>query len=169
MLNQNKLLAAAVTVLLSGFVLSGNVIAHPDSESGEHKVKHMKKMHKKHGRDFGALRSLRRAFGHLDLSDEQKDSLKSLKENNKDTMKASKVAMKPLKKQMHELLSAESLDETAIKDLSIQIAEKKADHMILMASIKKQAIALLTDEQRVELKKMKQKREKKMREHSERS
>jgi len=77
------------------------------------------------------------------------------KESNKETMQARHAVMKPLRKQMHELLSADNVDEAAVKELSIQIAESKADNLILMASIKKQAIAILTDEQRAKLEEMK--------------
>jgi periplasmic protein CpxP/Spy len=165
MLTKKKLFTTAAAVLLSGLVLTGSAIAHPDNEERTVSQKHMKKKHREHRHDMGGMHRLHRAFQHLDLSGEQKDSLKSLKESNKDTMIAAKSSMKPLKKEMHELLMAEDIDEASVRNLSVQIAEKKADHMIMMASIKKQAIAILTDEQRAELKKMKEKRDTKMKRH----
>ena len=169
MLNKNRLITTAAAVLLSGFVFSGSAIAHPASDDGEAKMKHSKKMHRQHGSDMGGMRGLRRAFAQLDLTEQQQELLKSLKETNKGSMQAAKSSMKPLKKQMHELLMADDIDEAAVKGLSIQMAERKADHMIMMASIKKQAIAILTDEQRAKLKKMKEKRQEKMKRHHSKS
>lgn len=153
MLKTTTLLAAVLTM-----TLSTSVTAHPDRGSDKNQRVFKQKMHKQHERGMRGMDGLRRAFAHLDLSEEQKASLKSLKQNNKETMTAVRESILPLKKQMHELMSADDLDEAAIRDLSARIADKKTDQMILMASIKKQAIAILTDEQKAELKQMKEKR-----------
>jgi|GEM_PF-4634341 len=151
-----------------GLVLSSAAFAYSDSEEGERSYKHKMKMHKMHDqgmRSMGGFGKLRHAFSQLDLSDAQRDELKALKQNNSESINAGKEAIYPMKSQMKELLMADEIDETAVKDLAVQIAEKKADQMLLIASIKKQAIAILTDEQRTELEQMKEKRQRKHASH----
>ncbi|TQV88780.1 Spy/CpxP family protein refolding chaperone [Aliikangiella coralliicola] len=159
---------SAVVGALFGLLMSATAQAHPEFEGdgfdGDNFRSNASKerMHR-HGPGFG-LRGLRHAFSHLDLSDEQKSALKSLKNSNKETIQAGREAMRSLKKEMKALLMAETIDEAAVKSLSTTIAAQKADQLILFANLKKQAIALLTDEQKAQLDEMKAKRQERMRE-----
>ncbi|MCW9018424.1 MAG: hypothetical protein OQJ89_15735, partial [Kangiellaceae bacterium] len=67
-----------------------------------------------------------------------------------------------LKKQMRQLMNAEQIDEGAIKALSLQIAELKADQLIQRAQLKQEVMKLLTDEQKSKLEAIKEKRIAKM-------
>lgn len=103
-----------------------------------------------------------RALSALDLSDEQKASIKSIKESNQATAEASREQGRSIRKQVRQALKDDVIDETNVKVLVAQAAELRAEQMIRLANVKKQIFATLTDEQKAKLEKMKQKRIAKM-------
>ncbi len=162
------------TLLLSSILsilLTANISAHPKSDEKQADSRKEHKGHREYrgsmehdGMAHDGMKRMHRAFAQLDLSEQQKASLEALKEANKDTMKASHQTIKSLKEQMRPLLEAEVIDENAVKNLTAQIADLKAEQMIKMASLKKQAIGYLTEEQKMKLEEMKEKRENKRKE-----
>ncbi len=142
-------------VVLTGILVSGNAVSHPDHEGEYANHKERMRDHNGRGKDI-----LHRVFSKLDLTDEQKSSIKSLKESNKESMKSIHLSMRSAKKQMKELLAVDEPDETAVKTLSAEMSELKAEKMLLQAKFKREALAMLTDEQREKLEKMKEKRRK---------
>ena len=151
-----------------GAVFSAGIFAHPEFEEEEKPKWSEKKIFQRHNsgmqnRDgMQTIGGLRRALSQLDLDDEQQKLLKTLREDNKQKLQATRSEIRPLKKQMHNLLSSDNIDEAAVKDLSRQIADKKSEQMLLMASIRQQAIAILSDEQKADLEEMRSKRLQKM-------
>ncbi|MCW8877308.1 MAG: Spy/CpxP family protein refolding chaperone [Kangiellaceae bacterium] len=149
-------------VLLVG-LLSGAVMAHPKFESAAEKAEFKEKMrHGKHHRMEDGKDLFRAALRHLDLTDEQKEQLKAVKNAKKGTFKVKRQEIHGLKKQMRQLMNAEQIDEGAIKALSLQIAELKADQLIQRAQLKQEVMKLLTDEQKSKLEAIKEKRIAKM-------
>ncbi len=108
------------------------------------------------GRDNRPMELMRKVFSRLDLSEEQKQSIWLIRSENQDSMQSIKSSIRPLKQQLHNILSAENVDEMAVKVLTAEIAELKSDQIILMSSIKKQIFALLNDVQKTKLEKMKE-------------
>ena len=103
-----------------------------------------------------------RALSALDLSDEQKANIKSIKESHQATAKANRETARSLRQQIRQALKAEVIDEATVKVLVAQAAELRAEQMIKRETIKKQVLASLTDAQKAKLEKMKQKRIAKM-------
>ena len=150
------LTSALLSLLISGTAFAK---AHDNDDVEvqmyEHKMQHRHQRMKNH---------MRHAFAHLDLSDEQHSAIKALKESTKETAKTRRGLMKQLRKQMHGLMKAETIDESAIRSLSVQIAEVKAEQMITHANFRQQAVAVLNDEQKAKLETMKAKRIQRMKE-----
>lgn len=92
----------------------------------------------------------------LDLSGQQQAAIESIKNANQPTAQSLREHMKNLHEQMPGLLDAEPLNHQAIKNLARQIAEVKADSMILGVTVKQQILAELTDAQKAKLAQMKQ-------------
>ncbi|TQV73736.1 hypothetical protein FLL45_12765 [Aliikangiella marina] len=103
-----------------------------------------------------------RALSALDLSDDQKATIKSIRDSNQATAEANRETGKALRQQIRQALQEEVVDEAGVKVLVAQAAELRAEQMIRMAHVKKQILATLTDAQKVKLEKMKQRRIAKM-------
>lgn len=157
-----------VTTLL-GLVASSNLLSHPHTkfhEGAEH-YKNKKMKYRKLPGDRG-LHRLQRAFAQLDLTESQKEQLEAIKASNQEAIKNNRETIHSFKKQMKPLLDAETIDENEVRNISLSIAEVKAKQIILHAKMKQQAIALLDQEQKEKLEKMKAKRQLKMQQRRER-
>ncbi len=110
---------------------------------------------------------IRHAFAKLDLTDEQKASIKSIKQSEMQKNEATREQLIDLKLEMRKQLKADNVDEAQVKALSAQVSELKADLTISRAKAKKQMIALLTEEQQAKLKKMTDKRRERMKKRAE--
>lgn len=154
-MNKKALIAG---ILITGLA-SNAALAHPKFESEAEKTEFKEKMrHGMHHRKEGRRDLMRAAFKKLDLSDKQKEQLKAIKSANKGEFKAKRKEMHQLKTQIHQLTEAEQIDEGAIKALSLQIAELKAEQVIKSAQMKQEMMKVLTDEQKAKLAEMKEER-----------
>ncbi len=147
MVNRTKFISTILAVL---FVFTGTTQAH---ERHKDRNKHME-----HGYHYGGWHKMQRALAHLDLTDEQQQAIEKIHQTGKAERKAKHEQMRTFKKQMHELLIAEQIDSGAIKALSLQIAEEKANNLIANAEKRQQVLALLTTEQKKRLEEIKAKR-----------
>jgi periplasmic protein CpxP/Spy len=143
--NTMKLYQSLIMSSLMGLALSTSVAAGP-----HHKNHADKKQHK-----------MERTFKALNLSDEQRASVNAVYAEGKDSRIAKHKQMQALKAQLRDLLQAEQLDEGAIKAVSLQMAEEKANMLIGDARQKQQVYALLNAEQKETWDKVKQRRERK--------
>lgn len=141
--------------LIFAIAVPGIATAGPEFEGFEREHK-MRQFHQ-HQAMHGGWKKLRRAFAKLDLSDEQKQSLESLKQNNKETWKSAHKKMRELKHQMRELMDADQVDENAIRNLTSQMASQRADQILFGLQVRDQALAVLTSEQKSKLTEMRAK------------
>ena len=95
-------------------------------------------------------------FRGLDLTDEQKAQLKQITDSHAAEFRAVRDKSRAAHDGMHELVTAETIDEAAIRAKSAAIAAAEADMLILNAKIRKESMQILTAEQ---LAKLKQQRE----------
>jgi|GEM_PF-3059701 len=145
---------AFATALVGSTMVKGHDSEEREFRRMEHKMHHRHE-HMRHG--------FMRAFAQLDLSEEQKTKLKALKAGNQDVAETRRESLHNIESQIQQLMKADAIDDAQIKALTSQAAELKADQLIFAANMKKQAIAILTDEQREKFDAMKAKREAKMR------
>ncbi|XQW85393.1 Spy/CpxP family protein refolding chaperone [Thalassotalea piscium] len=137
------------TLSVSSMSFSNAANAHDGlNEKGHH-------MAKKDHRQF------KRMAKYLELTDEQKQEFKTLKEQAKEARNSLKDNMKSYKAQVKVLMEADVFDEVAFKQLHTSYQDTFAEAAMLRAKNKHQMMQLLTPEQKEKAKKMKEKRGKK--------
>jgi Spy/CpxP family protein refolding chaperone len=108
---------------------------------------HHKKSHKMHQRMMHKLEK-------SGISEQQMAEIKVIHDSGKELREEKHQEIKALKTQVRSLAKAESLDEQALRDLLITVAEKKADLMIMHINSRQQVKSLLNDEQRAKWEEM---------------
>jgi len=114
-----------------------------------------------HGRSMPGMPvvdMMMRAVMHLDLSDEQEDSIraimKSFKTDDRELMKD----MRSNHEQLKELIKADTFDETAVAEIAGKEGTLTTERLILASRAMSQVYAELNDEQRAELQAMAEER-----------
>jgi protein CpxP len=91
-------------------------------------------------------------FRGLDLTDDQKTQLKQINESHAAEFKAVRDKSRAAHDGMRELLDAETINESAIRAKSAEIAAAEADMLILNAKVRKESMQILTADQLAKLK-----------------
>jgi len=139
--------------VIAGMIFSFNLAAYPPERGGPHGERHQGGEHR--------MMTVKRILMHLaalNLTDEQIASVKQIVKSGKQQSKPLKQQLKQQHKQLRQLARVNPFDEQAIRDTSAQIAAIQADLMILHLNKKQQVKAVLTDDQRAKLEKMKEQR-----------
>ena len=97
-------------------------------------------------------------FRQLDLSDDQKAQVKSIMESHQAEFKAVGEKMRAAREGMQALIEADTLDESAVRAKSVEVAAAEADAAILGAKVRTQTMQVLTAEQLTKLKESQDKR-----------
>jgi Spy/CpxP family protein refolding chaperone len=100
-------------------------------------------------------------FGRLDLSDDQKAQLKQIRESHAAEFKAVRDKSRAAHDGMRDLLAAETINESAIRAKSADVAAAEADMLILNAKVRKESMQILTAEQLAKLKEARESRPRK--------
>jgi protein CpxP len=144
---------AAILIGLAVVFLAGVVFAGPHGR-GYHGRRGRDKGHWRGGRGRGMM--LGRILRKLDLTDEQNEQIKAIREANKEKMKGAGKAVTEATKALHESTSQEA-DEAGIRAAATALGNALGDRAVLrattMASIKK----ILTAEQLEKLKELRAK------------
>lgn len=98
------------------------------------------------------------AMRELDLTDDQKQQLKTIAESHRDEFRAAGEKARAAHDGMQALIEADNLDENAIRLKSTEIAAAEADVMILNAKVRKESMQVLTAEQKAKLKELDEQR-----------
>ena len=93
-------------------------------------------------------------FRELDLSDDQKAQLKSIAESHHDEFRAAGEKARAAHDGMQALVDADSINESAIRAKSAEIAAAEAEVMILNAKVRQESMQVLTSEQQQKLKEL---------------
>ena len=106
---------------------------------------------------------LGRGFRNLDLTDDQKAQLKKIAEARRSDFEAAGQKVRAAREGMRALIEADSINESAIRAKSVEIAAAEADVMILNAKVRQESLQVLTSEQQAKLKEQRSARESKQR------
>jgi Spy/CpxP family protein refolding chaperone len=98
-------------------------------------------------------------FRELDLTDDQKARLKTIAESHHEEFKAAGEKSRAAHEGMRTLMQADTIDESAIRAKSAEIAAAQADVMILNAKVRRESMQVLTAEQLEKLKTLRTSRE----------
>ena len=148
----NKLIITIVTALLltaGSFAFSQDSYAQ-QGRKGPPQKQGMQKM--------PMIDGMLRAFRHLDLSEEQKESVKATVKGLREDIKPLMLEARELHKQMGELVRAAEYDAGAVAALADQEGDLLAERIKLTAAAMSQARSYLSDEQREQLANMAEKR-----------
>ncbi|MEO7133392.1 MAG: Spy/CpxP family protein refolding chaperone [Vicinamibacterales bacterium] len=98
-------------------------------------------------------------FRNLDLTDDQKAQLKKIAEARRSDFEAAGQKVRAAREGMRALIEADSINESAIRAKSVEIAAVEADVMILNAKVRQESLQVLTSEQQAKLKEQRSARE----------
>jgi protein CpxP len=98
-------------------------------------------------------------FRQLDLTDDQKAQLKKIAEARRNDFEAAGQKVRAAREGMQALIEADSINESAIRAKSAEIAAAEADVMILNAKVRQESLQVLTSEQQAKLKELRKARE----------
>jgi periplasmic protein CpxP/Spy len=110
----------------------------------------------------GGPRGFGPGFRELDLTDDQKTQLKAIADSHRDEFRAAGEQVRAARAGMRALVDADSLDESAIRAKSTEIAAAEADMMILNAKVRQESLQVLTSEQQAKLKELRKTRQDRM-------
>lgn len=150
-----------ISIVMAGALIAGSAIAGP-----------------RDGRDRGPghggpdmapqfIERIGRALRSLDLSEEQRDSAHSELEALKESMKPLVKSMHENRKNLHDLVTADSYDSDAVAEVAEQQGAITAEMTILASSAAANVLALLNEEQRAQLKNMAEERQEFLDDHRE--
>jgi len=97
-------------------------------------------------------------FRGLDLTDDQKTQLKQINDSHAAEFNAVRDKSRAAHEGMEALLTAETINESAIRAKSAEIAAAEADMLILNAKIRKESMQILTADQLAKLKEQRESR-----------
>lgn len=113
----------------------------------------------KSGKHHGKMKHKQMGFAQLDLSDQQKQEMKTIMSSSKKQNKRQKSDSERLAHQaeMQALMHSETFDEEKAKALISKKQSKKGERKLAMLKAKHQMFQLLTDEQKVQYTELKMK------------
>lgn len=98
-------------------------------------------------------------FRQLELSDDQQAQMKAIADSHRDEFKAAGIKVRTTRDGMRALLEGDSINESAIRAKSAEVASAEADVMILNAKVRQESMQVLTSEQLAKLKELRTGRE----------
>ena len=98
-------------------------------------------------------------FRGLDLSDDQRAQLRTIRESHEAEFKAVGEKLRAAREGMRELIQADAINESAIRAKSTEVAAAEADFAILNAKVRSEAMQILTSEQQQKLKELRASRQ----------
>jgi len=98
-------------------------------------------------------------FRGLDLNDDQKAQVKTIVDSHQAEFKAVGAKVGVAREALRTLLEADTLDESAVRAKSVEVANAEADAAILGAKVRAQTMQVLTAEQLAKLKEQRAERD----------
>lgn len=150
------LLSIALTALGAMFVFGQTSDVAKEGKSFKKDGHHFGKRGKRGGKGM--------MFRGLDLTDAQKEQMRSIHEANRDSVKSLRDQMKANKQQLETLSAGGSFNESQVQAIAQQQGALHAQMIVNRERIKSQMFAILTPEQKSKMAEMKANREQKMQE-----
>jgi Spy/CpxP family protein refolding chaperone len=98
-------------------------------------------------------------FRGLDLTDDQRAQLRKIREARQSEFKAAGDKLGAARQGMRALIQAETIDESAIRAKSTEVAAAEADVAILNAKVRAESLQILTAEQQAKLRELRTNRQ----------
>ncbi len=134
-IRKSVLAAAAGALILAGGVWAGRIAAGPLDG----------------GRHVSVERMFNRIADRLDLSESQRDQVKAVLREHKDTIVSQIQAVRRARQDLRQAVSASPFDENAIRGKASGLAQVEGDCAVLHAQIRAEILPILNDEQKQKL------------------
>ena len=141
-------LLATLLLAFMGTALAQDPVADPQDTAK--KSRH----HQRGNQPMPVVERMMRGIRHLDLSDEQKTSIKGIMQDLKAEERPLVREMKSGHTQLKELIKSDIFDEQAVASLAEKEGALSAERLIIASRAMSAVYAQLTDEQRAELEAM---------------
>jgi Spy/CpxP family protein refolding chaperone len=110
----------------------------------------------------GPMRGMRGGFGpefrFLNLTDDQQAQMRKIREARQSEFKAAGEKLRAAREGMRALIDAETINESAIRSKSAEVAAAEAEVAILNARVRQESLQILTAEQQAKLKELRDSR-----------
>ena len=152
-----------LVLLLAALAASGMAMAADHGDRGKpmhHRGGPDMGMHNRGGPDMGmqVIEHLKRALRRLDLSDEQRDAIRSNMSGMREDLRPLVKQIHEGRRELHEIISSGEYDPEAAAVIASQQGELTEELTMLISGMAASVLAELSDEQRAELKAMGEKR-----------
>ena len=97
-------------------------------------------------------------FRGLDLTDDQRAQLRKIREARQNEFKAAGEKLRAARDGMRQLLTADTINEPAIRSKAAEVAAAEAEAAILNARVRQESLQILTADQQAKLKELRDKR-----------
>lgn len=104
----------------------------------------------------GSFAQLRQQIAQLNLTEEQKEQIRTVFKDNRDALRAAHQAVREARQAIYKI-ALEDGSEEAIRNAAGELADKVAEEAILMAKVRGSLREVLTDEQKQQLETLKEK------------
>ncbi len=101
-----------------------------------------------YGQQRGPERGMRQMLRDLDLSDAQREQIRTIMDQQREARRAQAPAMREQAQAMRELIAAETLDEARLQELSAKQAELLSERIAQRVRMQHAILAVLTPQQR---------------------
>ena len=116
----------------------------------------------------GPLGELGSMFRQLDLSDDQRQQVRSVMQSHEPAFKEIGERMRTARQALDATVTADIVDEAAIRAKSADVAAAEADAAVLRAKVHQEVFSLLTAEQQAKAKELKAERQERMKQRADR-
>jgi Spy/CpxP family protein refolding chaperone len=110
----------------------------------------------------GPLGFLGPAARELNLTDAQREQIKAIAKSHNEEMKAVHEKLAPARKALDDAITADTVDDAAIRKAAGDVAVIEADAAVLRATVHHEALGVLTDDQKAKAKELKGQMEQRM-------
>ena len=116
----------------------------------------------------GPLGELGFMFRQLDLSDAQREQVRTVMQSHEAAFKEIGQRMRTAREALDAVVTADTVDEAAIRAKSADVGAVEADAAVLRAKVHQEVFSLLTAEQQAKAKELKAQRQERMKQRGER-
>jgi protein CpxP len=148
-----KSIAAGAVVLLTAAVLVTATVWARQESGDEGCGPRFGRMHRAFGGGFDGF-----ALRQLDLTDDQREQIRSIREQNRESARAVGQKVMAARKGLRDAAAAETIDEAAIREAANVLATAEAEAAINHARIHAQVWKVLTPEQQAKAKELREQR-----------
>jgi periplasmic protein CpxP/Spy len=120
------------------------------------------------GRPFGMLGELGRGLRELELTDAQREQLRGVMQSHQAEFREIGDRLRTAREALHAAVTADAVDEPAIRARSADVAAIEADAAVLRARVHQEVFSLLTAEQQAKAKELKAEAEARLKERASR-